>query len=77
MTTTNPTGPPVAPAPELLGVKAAAALLSISPRHLFRLCDSGRAPAPIRLGGAVRWRRAELLSWLESGCPSCRERGSK
>jgi predicted DNA-binding transcriptional regulator AlpA len=26
-------------------------------------------PAPVRIKGTVRWRRQELLDWIEAGCP--------
>ncbi len=56
---------------ELLDVKAVAALLGgCSTRHVYRLSDSGRMPRPIHLGSLIRWRRAELLRWLNDGCPS-------
>ena len=35
-----------------------------------RLADGGRMPRPVRLGGLVRWRRAELQAWIDAGCPS-------
>ena len=53
-----------------LRAKAAARLLGISERHLWALHSSGRLPTPVRLGRSVRWRRDELLAWLEAGCPS-------
>ncbi len=54
---------------ELLDVKAVALLLGgCSTRHVYRLADAGQMPRPIRLGSLVRWRRAELMSWLEGGC---------
>lgn len=67
----RPVGPKPRPAvsAELLDVRAVAALLGgCSIRHVFRLADAGRMPRPIRLGSLVRWRRAELMSWLEGGC---------
>lgn len=53
----------------LLDVKTAAKLLAISSDHLRRLSDSGQAPQPMRLGRAVRYRRAELEQWVAAGCP--------
>ena len=53
---------------ELLDVRAVAALLACSKRHIYRLADASLMPRPIRLGSLVRWRRAELMSWLEGGC---------
>lgn len=56
---------------ELLDVKAVASLLGgCSVRHVYRLADAGRMPRPVRLGALVRWRRAELVAWIEAGCPS-------
>ncbi len=66
-----PEAPPVVSA-ELLGVKAVASLLGCSPRHIYRLADAGQMPLPIKLGSLVRWRRAELMSWLEGGCQPIR-----
>lgn len=56
----------------LLDVRAVAALLGCSVRHCYRLADAGRMPRPIKLGQLVRWRRAELLRWLDDGCPAVR-----
>lgn len=64
-------GPELRPAvaAELLDVRAVAALLGgCSTRHVFRLADAGRMPKPIRLGSLVRWRRAEVMRWIEGGC---------
>jgi excisionase family DNA binding protein len=64
--------PPELAASALLDVRAVAALFDCSPRHVFRLADAGRMPPPVRIGALVRWRRADLDSWLASGCPSTR-----
>jgi excisionase family DNA binding protein len=56
----------------LLDVRAVAALLDCSPRHVYRLADGGRMPPPVRIGALVRWRRTDLDAWLAAGCPSCR-----
>lgn len=55
---------------ELLDVKGVAALLACSKRHIYRLADAGHMPRPIKLGTLVRWRRAELETWIGAGCPS-------
>lgn len=58
------------PVPELISVRAVAALLGgCSTRHLYRLVDAGRMPPPLRLGGLVRWRRNDVLEWIAGGCP--------
>lgn len=67
--------PSADPAPEaspslLMGRAELARELSISTRSLDRLASSGRLPMPVRLGGAVRWRRADIAEWIEAGCPA-------
>jgi excisionase family DNA binding protein len=57
---------------ELLDVKAIAALLCCSTRHVYRLADGGRMPRPLRLGALVRWNRSSVLSWINEGCPPVR-----
>jgi excisionase family DNA binding protein len=64
--------PPDLAASVLLDVRAVAALLDCSPRHVYRLADAGRMPAPVRIGALVRWRRAEVEKWISDGCPSTR-----
>ncbi len=61
-----------APTAPLLDVRAVARLLGCSPRHVYRLADSGRMPPPLRIGVLVRWRLngpGGLCGWLDSGCP--------
>jgi excisionase family DNA binding protein len=59
----------------LLDVRAVAALLDCSTRHVYRLADAGRMPAPLRLGALIRWRRQDLDAWLAAGCRPCRTAG--
>lgn len=63
---------PLAETAALLDVRAVAALLDCSARQVFRLSEAGQMPAPVRIGRLVRWRRAEIDSWLAAGCPSSR-----
>jgi excisionase family DNA binding protein len=64
-----------APAAQLLDVRAVAALLDCSARHVYRLSDGGRLPSPVRLGALVRWRRTDLDAWLAGGCRPVRQVG--
>ena len=57
--------------PLMLRVEDVAAMLAISTRQVFRLADSGKMPRPLKLGGAVRWRKGDLETWIEKGCPNC------
>ena len=58
---------------ELLDVKAVAALLQCSPRHVLRLAVAGLMPAPRKLGALSRWSRQELMDWIAQGCPAADE----
>ncbi len=73
--TTSTLPPADAPAAQLLDVRAVAALLGCSPRHVYRLSDAGQMPAPVRLGALVRWRRQVIEDWISAGCKPCRAAG--
>lgn len=53
---------------ELLDVGFVARLCGCSPRTIRRLADSHRMPRPVKVGGLVRWRRADVLDWIDGGC---------
>ncbi len=71
--------PPATAAPfrtaALLDVRAVAALLDCSARHVYRLADAGRMPAPLKLGALIRWRADEIRDWIENGCKALRQSG--
>jgi hypothetical protein len=46
--------------------------VDISKRGFLRLCDSGRAPWGIKLGGRRLWNLEEIDSWIREGCPPVR-----
>jgi hypothetical protein len=50
-----------------------AARLKCSTRHLRRLIDAGRAPAPIRLGALLRFDSEVASKWMSDGCPDRRK----
>ena len=52
----------------LLSAEALADMLSLSKRQIFRLNVSGKIPAPVRIGGSVRWRRSDIENWLGLDC---------
>ena len=58
---------------ELLTAAESAAMAGVAKRSWWRYVSSGKAPAPVRLGGAVRWRRSELAEWIQAGCPRVRK----
>jgi excisionase family DNA binding protein len=57
---------------ELFDVESVAAMLNCSPRHVYRLSDAGRMPAPVKLGSLVRWSAAAIREWIEGGCKPVR-----
>lgn len=50
----------------LLSYAGLARLLDVSERHLRRLVESGRLPEPIRLGGSIRFKVADVLAALQA-----------
>jgi predicted DNA-binding transcriptional regulator AlpA len=64
--------------PELLTTRQAAELCGVGERTLWSWSRSGVCPPPVKIGNglrpAVRFRRSEMLAWIESKCPSCTER---
>jgi len=62
----------VSDASKLLDVRGVAELLNCSPRHVYRLADSGRMPAPVKLGSLVRWNKASIDEWIATGCKPVR-----
>lgn len=74
MTAPNPfplTGAPVdAPTAPLLTVNEVAKRLHCSARTVYRLCDAGRMPRPLRIGTLVRWHEPVIEAWIADGCPA-------
>ena len=54
---------------QLLTAKQLGARLSLSKRQVFRLNSYGKLPAPIRIGGSVRWAESTIAEWLKCGAP--------
>ena len=62
---------PIAPGPEaeLLSGPEVAAVLGIGLSCFHKLRKTGRLPLPLRFCRAPRWRRRELLDWINAGMP--------
>ena len=54
----------------LIDIGQLAALLRRSVASLERDQAAGRLPAQVYVGGSRRWRRAEIESWVDAGCPA-------
>ena len=50
----------------------AAALAGVSRATWHRLRAAGKLPPSVRLGRSIRWRRAEIVAWIDTGCPDGR-----
>lgn len=59
-----------APEPLLWTAEDVARELRVSLRTIRRLDAEGKLPRPIQIGRAVRWRRLEVLAWVDDGCPA-------
>ena len=55
---------------QLLSAKELAKMLSLSKRQIHRLNSCHRLPAPIRIGGSIRWDlELDIKPWLAAGAP--------
>ena len=57
---------------QLLNAKALGGMLALSKRQVFRLNSCGKIPAPLRIGGSVRWSESTISKWLAAGAPDRR-----
>lgn len=37
----------------------------VSRKTLYRWCQDGRFPRPVRMGGLIRWRLVDIESWRD------------
>jgi len=54
--------------PELLTIRDLAKVLKLSPRSIWRLVKNHQLPAPVRIGGSIRWRADDISRWIAKGC---------
>ena len=59
-------------AEKLLTAKAVGEMLGLSKRQVFRLKSSGKIPAPVKVGGSIRWVESEMSAWIIAGAPDRR-----
>lgn len=58
---------------ELITAKELAAMLSTSVRSVWRYRSAGRLPETVNIAGSIRWRRKDIVQWIEMGCPDRQE----
>ena len=56
----------------LIPDRAAAAIAGVSRATWHRLRAADKLPPTVRLGRCVRWRRDEVVKWVQAGCPDGR-----
>jgi len=54
----------------VLTAEELASLLKSSLESIYRFNAKGLIPRPSRLGGQLRWKRAEIEAWIDAGMPS-------
>jgi predicted DNA-binding transcriptional regulator AlpA len=64
-----PPAPTLAVEPLLLSARDLAVMLRLGIRTVRAMDAAGKLPAPLRVGGSVRWRLDELRAWLDAGAP--------
>ena len=55
-----------APLEPLLTIEDLERLLRVNRRTVARLCQRGRLPKPLKLGGSNRWRAEEIADAIEA-----------
>jgi excisionase family DNA binding protein len=60
----------LAAAPMMMTADEIADCLQVSTRTIWRLKAKGDLPKSVNVGRAVRWRRSDILAWIEQGCPA-------
>jgi predicted DNA-binding transcriptional regulator AlpA len=70
-------GPGEVAEPLLIPAAVVAEMMQISVRTLWRLTSAKRVPAPLRIGGTVRWRLDEIKKWIAEGCLSPQSRDNE
>lgn len=53
---------------ELLTREQVCVRLNMSRRTLYRNIQIGVVPAPLKIGGLIRWRSDVLDDWIENNC---------
>ena len=56
----------------LVGIDNLAWCMDISPTSIRRWAARGEMPAPLKIGGAIRWDVRKIRDWIDSGCPHIR-----
>jgi len=58
---------------ELLGAREVAQMLDLCERSIWRMADAGKLPRPLKVGSRTKWRRRDLIQWIDGGCKPVRK----
>ena len=53
----------------LLCDRDCAALVGVARSTWWTWSALGHVPRPLKIGRTCRWRRNEIMAWIEAGCP--------
>jgi len=56
----------MADAGDWVGIEFFAEIMGISVGHARRLCREGKAPRRIKVGRFIRFRKADVVEWVEA-----------
>jgi len=56
--------------PALMTARQAWRMCNLSKSAWYKAKAGNRIPAPVKIGGALRWRRDEIKRWIAAGCPA-------
>jgi excisionase family DNA binding protein len=54
----------------LLTPRDVASMLGVSLTTVWRLKAIGQLPRTVHIGKSQRWKRSDIIEWLDTGCPS-------
>lgn len=57
----------------LVGANELAQMLSVSPRHIWRMKAASKLPKSINFGRCVCWVLSDIRLFIQMGCPSQKE----
>lgn len=49
--------------------------MNVAVRSIWRWRSCRQIPEPVIVAGSVRWRRQELMDWINRGCPPLPPKG--
>lgn len=61
----------------LMDVKEAARMLRISESMFYKMNKKGKTPPAVMVGKLRRWRKKDLLKWIDDGCPAAGTDGKR